>query len=288
MQGGGQLWIRGDLPEGAHSGQAEITADRVVAAQSVIASALDVERGQVQTAGTRRPEQEVPQRVHNQGIHGLRRIGGHVAQDRVDAADRGYDLRIEEGFGQIHVVDLDEGFVEDADIGPDLRVTEAVGGRGEGVADAGVDTRVVSLVRRQPMTEQGRDEFIHRDALELGGDPTAGLLVEAFVIPIWVLGRHAGGLGIVLPEEHGVQRGETGLFIGPHVSGHDQRGRGQSQRVVVGLRAVIQRQQFANGGGTALEAAARESAQPRGPIGGAAVDVGGVDEGANAIDLLPG
>ena len=65
LQGGGQLWIRSDLPEGAHSGQAEITADRVVAAQAVISPALDVERGQVQTAGTRRPEQEVPQRVHN-------------------------------------------------------------------------------------------------------------------------------------------------------------------------------------------------------------------------------
>ena len=138
------------------------------------------------------------------------------------------------------------------------------------------------------MTEQGREKFIHRDALELGGDPTTGLLVEAFVIPIRVLGRHAGGQGIVLPEEHGVQRGETGLFIGPHVSGHDQRGRRQSQRVVVGLRAVIQWQQFADGGGTTLEAATGKGAQPSRPIGGTTVNVGGIDEGGDAIDLLTG
>src|SRR4051812_36013417 len=75
--------------------EAKILSHRVVVGQSMIASALDIDRWEVHAAGARRAKEKVPNIVDDERIHSLLYPRRKASQHRVDI-ERRHDSWIEE------------------------------------------------------------------------------------------------------------------------------------------------------------------------------------------------
>ena len=94
-----------------------------------------------------------------------------------------------------------------------------------------------------------------------------------------------GGEPVVLADEERLQRGEFGIFIGPHVAGQEQLVVGDHVGVVgVDQSGGVEGEEIAR---ARLQPAAGELPQGGRPRGIDAVDLRAVDEGRQRVHLLP-
>ena len=253
----------------------------------MIAAALDVEGGEVHATAAGGAEEGVAEFGDDAGIGVLVELAGEALEE-VFVGGGGFDGRgVEEGVHEAAAGDgVREVVVVDAhQLRADHGVTEAEEGGGELVGDAGIDRGVVAEGGGGWCggAEEGGEPFVVGDGLDEGADDLAGPLVDLLVGPGGVCGGDFGGEAVVFRDEEGVHGGEAGLLVGADVAGHaeflggDQADGAHGEAGgVVGEHAV----------GFGFHAAASEGAEGGGGGGVGAVDVGGVDEGSDGIDLL--
>ena len=211
-------------------------------------------------------------------------VGSEKLENRVDSGLL-QQLRIEENPAQrdfvVHLVSV---VVQELDAVAQHAVPQPVGGGGEFIGNAGIDVWIVTLVGRQrAVSQQGRQELVVGDRLQLADHQPASLLVDLLVGPEPMPGRQFVGQAIVLEHEKRVQRGQLDVFIGAGVAGQKHRFDRVPGGIVVRKASGVEGEQVAV---ARLQTAALAGAQRTSARFVGTVDLRTVDERRDAVDLL--
>ncbi len=176
-----------DCGEARARGQADGLTAVVVALHSVIATALNVERTEVETSAAWRTEEEIAQTVDNERIDLLCALGRQATQDRLDATLKDEPVGREERLRQ-RQVPLGDGapvvFETQQHVG-NHAVAETVGRRRKRVVDSGIHVGLITLVRSHGAgPEEQRQELLKGDDLDLGPHDGTRHLIELLPIPV--------------------------------------------------------------------------------------------------------
>ena len=165
-----------------------------------------------------------------------------------------------------------------------MRVADAKGGRRELGSDARVHPGVVAFVRLQRAgPQQHRQELVVSDDLDLGADHGAHPLVDLVSGQLGVQARQQAGAQVVLADEQGVHRRQGHLLVGAHVTAQEE---GRIGAHGVGQALRVERQQAAAAHRQLAGAVVRSQRRGAHRIG--TVDLRGVEEGGDLVQLLAG
>ncbi|MCH8841160.1 MAG: NAD-glutamate dehydrogenase [Planctomycetes bacterium] len=165
-------------------------------------------------------------------------------------------------------------------------VAEAIDGGRKFVGDAGVDRVVVIVSVRGERTcvasaQQRGQELTVGNRLHFRADNFSRGLKQFFITPRRIVIRQETCQTIVFTNEQRVHRGESRLFVGPHVARHKERG-GRSARV--GQACRVEGQHLP--GASFHPAAVAQVSQGRLPQRVGTVHVRGVDVAGDGVLLL--
>ena len=271
----------------------------VVRTEAVISSALDVQRGQIESGerDVARLEQVIGHFAGDELVQVLHGSDKHSAQHFVDGLDLHQHLRVEESVAEGNVLLLLKVGVDARVERPHQTVAETVRSRCEFVEDSGVAVGVVTFkvafgeqveavqVDSVP-AQDARNVFVVDDVLPDGvGDASAGL-VETFIVPVSVDGLKLSDDAVVFAQEGSVQSAQARILSRTDVSGFKaETGRGLTFRLATRLRKKLL---AAEGRHSSVESSAGEGAQTACFAWSSAVNVRCVDVGRVLIDLLAG